>query len=259
MLTALLGAVAAALAVVALRARRRATALAERLATASRELERLQQSFTRFAPAEVVEDIIARGVSTMPVTKEVTVLFADLRGFTALAETMPPSDLVRMLNGWFAAMADAVAAHRGHLAKFLGDGFLALFGALEANPWQTDDAVRAALAMRAAVRGYNARLRDQGLPPLAIAVGIHRGPVVAGLLGTDLLVEYGVIGATVNLASRVERLTREHGTDVLVTSAVRDVLDPRVRLRALPPAMVPGVAEPVSTFAVEAGVAAPAE
>lgn len=251
MLTALLGAVALVLGALALRARRRAAALAERLATTSRELEALQQNFTRFAPAEVVEDIIARGVSTGPVTKEVTVLFADLRGFTALAEGMPPGDLVPLLNGWFAVMADAIAAHRGHLAKFLGDGFLALFGALEANPWQTDDAVRAALAMRAALRDYNARLRSEGLPPLAIAVGIHRGPVVAGLLGTDVLVEYGVLGATVNLASRVERLTREHGTDVLVTAAVRDVLDPRIRLRALPPAPVPGVAEPVATFAVE--------
>lgn len=257
MLTALLGAVALVLGALAVRARRRAAALAERLATTSRDLEALQQSFTRFAPAEVVEDIIARGVSPAPVTKEVTVLFADLRGFTALAERMPPGDLVPLLNGWFAVMADAIAAHRGHLAKFLGDGFLALFGALEENPWQTDDAVRAALAMRVALRAYNARVRDQGRPPLAIAVGIHRGPVVAGLLGTDVLVEYGVLGATVNLASRVERLTREHGTDVLVTAAVRDVLDPRIRLRELPPAAVPGVAEPVVTFAVEDAAAAP--
>jgi class 3 adenylate cyclase len=256
-LSALLAVLAVALGVLAWRAQRRAATLAHRLATASRELEALQQSFTRFAPAEVVEDIIARGVSTAPVAKEVTVLFADLRGFTALAETMPPADLVRVLNGWFAAMADALAAHRGHLAKFLGDGFLALFGALESNPWQTNDAVHAALAMRTALRDYNARLVAEGLPPLAIAVGIHRGPVIAGVLGTASLVEYGVIGATVNLASRVERLTREHDTDVLVTAAVRDVLDPRFRLRAMPPATVPGIAAPVATFAVD-GFATPA-
>lgn len=251
MLSALLAALAGVLGVLTWRAQRRAATLARRLATASRELEALQQSFTRFAPAEVVEDIIARGVSTAPVAKEVTVLFADLRGFTALAETMPPADLVRVLNGWFAAMAGALAAHRGHLAKFLGDGFLALFGALETNPWQTDDAVQAALAMRAALHDYNAQLAAEGRPPLAIAVGIHRGPVIAGVLGTALLVEYGVIGATVNLASRVERLTREHDTDVLVTAAVRDVLDPRIRLRPMPLATVPGIAGPVATFAVE--------
>lgn len=255
MLSALLGGLVVACAAAAWLAHRRAQQLSRRLARASRELEALQQEFTRFAPAEVVEDIIARGVSTVPVAKEVTVLFADLRGFTALAETMPPTELVRVLNGWFAVMARAVAAHRGHLAKFLGDGFLALFGALEENPWQTNDAVRAALAMRAALAGYNAKLAADGLPPLAIAVGIHRGPVIAGVIGTELLVEYGVVGATVNLASRVEGLTRRHGTDVLLTAAVAEALDPRIRLRAMPPAVVRGVSEPVATFAVEDDVA----
>ena len=165
------------------------------------------QAFARFAPSEVVEAIIAQGISTRSETKEVTVLFADLKGFTPLAENLDPAQLVALLNGYFAAMGEVIAAPRGHLAKFIGDGLLALFGALEPNPWQTNDAVHAALAMRAALASYNEALRAEGRPVLAAGIGIHRGPVVAGVVGNAALMEYGVIGRTVNVASRVEGLT----------------------------------------------------
>lgn len=232
-----------------------------RLRAALGELERLQHAFGRFAPAAVVDRIAAQGVSTAPETKEITVLFADLRDFTALTERMEAAQLVRILNGYLEAMSRAIDAHRGHVGKFIGDGILALFGALEPNPWQTDDAVAAALAMRAALAEYNARLAAEGQPALRNGIGIHRGPVVAGVLGTASLLEYGVIGATVNLAARTERLTRTHGADVLVTAAVRAHLDPRYRLQALPPVAVKGIAEPVATWAVEGfdGAGAPSE
>lgn len=225
--------------------------LERRLARASLELESLQQAFGRFAPSEVVERIIAQGISTRSDTKDVTVLFADLKGFTMLAETLDPERLVAILNGYFAAMGEVIAAHRGHLAKFIGDGLLALFGALEPNPWQTNDAVHAALAMRAALAAYNATLAAEGLPPLAAGIGIHRGPVIAGLLGNAALMEYGVIGRTMNVASRVEGLTRVHDTDVLVTEAVRIHLDARFRLRPQPPVEVKGIPEPIASFAVD--------
>jgi adenylate cyclase len=241
----------AAVVFVILWARRQVDALEARLAAASHALESLQHAFSRFAPAAVVEDIIAQGGSTESAKKDVTVLFADLKGFTPLAERLDPDVLVRLLNGWVERMSRAIAAHHGQVAKLLGDGFLALFGALEANPWQTTDAVGAALAMRAALVEYNATLAGDGLPPLAMGVGIHRGTVVAGVIGTAELVEYGVIGSTVNLASRVEALTRTHGVDILVTESVQAALDRRFALRPMPPKVVPGVAEPLGTFAVE--------
>jgi class 3 adenylate cyclase len=251
-LTWLLAAAAITLASVAWRAGRRAAAIRSRLEAATRELEALQHAFARFAPAEVVEDIIAHGVSQRSEGKEITVLFADLQGFTALAERLDPARLVAVLNGYFEAMSRAIASHRGHLAKFLGDGLLALFGALEHDPWQAHDAVRAALAMRRALADYNATLARDGVAPLVVGIGIHRGPVVAGVIGTAGLLEYGVIGRTVNVASRVEKLTRLHGADILVTDAVRSALDPRVRLREQPPVAVKGIPEPLVTFAVEA-------
>lgn len=247
-------ALAAALAVLgalAWRLRQRARMLERRLARASRELESLQHAFARFAPSELVERIIAQGISTRSESKEVTVLFADVKGFTPIAEALEPARLVGLLNGYFTVMGDVVAAHRGHLAKFIGDGLLALFGALEPNPWQTNDALHAALAMRAALDAYNAQLRADGLPTLACGIGIHRGPVVAGVIGNAALMEYGVIGRTVNVAARVEGLTRVHDTDVLVTEAVRDCCDARFRLRPMPPADVKGLPARLVTFAVD--------
>ena len=240
------------LAVAVQRARRTAALLQTRLAVAAHGLEALQQAFTRFAPAEVVEEIIAQGVSTHSEKKEITILFADLKGFTAIAEALDPAVLVRLLNGYFARMSAAIRSHQGHVAKFIGDGILALFGALDANPWQTNDAAHAALAMRAGLAEYNATLLRDGLPALEVGIGIHRGPVVAGVIGTAELMEYGVIGSTVNLAARVEALTRPHGVDILVTAGARAELDPRFRLRAMPPLEVKGVAAPVATFALDA-------
>ena len=251
MASAALAAVLVALVLWTRHTRRGMAALEERLAAAARGLESLQQAFSRFAPAEVVEDIIAQGISTRPEKKEVTVLFADLKNFTALAEHLDPDVLVRLLNGYFERMSRAITDHRGHVAKFIGDGILALFGALEANPWQTNDSAHAALAMRAALADYNATLATDGLPALAMGVGIHRGTVVAGVIGSAELIEYGVIGSNVNLASRVQDLTRAHAVDILVTAAVREALDPRFTVLAMPPLEVKGLPAAVATFAVD--------
>jgi adenylate cyclase len=240
-----------ALGAYARRLRERTRVLDRRLQDAARELESLQQAFGRFAPSEVVEAIIAQGISTRSEAKEITVLFADVKGFTSIAEQLEPDALVALLNGYFAVMGDVVSAHRGHLAKFIGDGLLVLFGALEPNPWQTNDAVHTALAMREALERYNARILAEGLPAIAAGIGIHRGPVVAGVIGNAALMEYGVIGRTVNVASRVEGLTRVHGTDVLVTEAVRVHLDGRFRLRPMPATEVKGIPEPLVTYAVD--------
>ncbi|MBW2391594.1 MAG: adenylate/guanylate cyclase domain-containing protein, partial [Deltaproteobacteria bacterium] len=126
----------AILAVLWLRTRAESGLLRERLQNATRELERLQLSFTRFAPHEVIERIISDGISTAGEKKEVTVLFADLVGFTALSEAVDPSTLVRILNGYFARMSDAIIDNRGHISTFIGDGILAFYGTLEPNPWQ---------------------------------------------------------------------------------------------------------------------------
>jgi class 3 adenylate cyclase len=247
-----LGALAGGLVLALLRTRRRAARLRERLDTASAELERLQRVFARFAPHAVIEDVIAGGVRVdRGERKEVTVLFADLVGFTPLTERIDPDVLVGVLNGYFERMSRAIAEHQGHLSTLIGDGILALFGAIDLNPWQSNDAVHAALAMRAVLADYNGQLAARGLPALALGMGLHRGVGVAGLVGSQDLVQFTVVGSTVNVAARVQDLTRTAGADILVTEPVRDALDPRFRLRALAPAALRGIAEPVRVWAVE--------
>ena len=230
---------------------RRTQALRQRLSDANRELEQLQRTFNRFAPARVVDDILEKRSLDIAETREVTILFADLRGFTALSEKMEAPELVRLLNKYFQRMDRAVDEHSGFISKFIGDGLLVLFGALHHNPWQSTDAVKAALKMQREVEALDDALDNPDLPALSLSVGIHRGPVVAGIVGSFEVKEFTVVGRHVNFASRVEGLTREHGVDVLITDAVRDDLDPSVSLAKQPARAVKGVQEPVVTYAVQ--------
>jgi class 3 adenylate cyclase len=154
-----LGALVGTLFLAFLGSRRRAARLRERLDTASAKLERLQRAFARFAPHAIIEEVIARGVRVdRGERKEVTVLFADLVGLTPLTERVEPDVLVRILNGYFERMGRAIAEHQGHISTLIGDGILALFGAVDLNPWQSNDAAHA-VAMRAALADYS----DAGL------------------------------------------------------------------------------------------------
>ncbi|MCP5039565.1 MAG: adenylate/guanylate cyclase domain-containing protein [bacterium] len=233
-----------------LRSRAQTRELGDRLSAAARQLERLQVSFGRFAPEAVIEEIIASGVPTQGEKKEVTILFADLVGFTALSEKVEPAQLVSILNGYFETMAAAIRGHRGYLASLAGDGILALFGALEANPWQADDAVHAALAMRRELLSYNDTLVAQGLEPLAIGIGLHHGSGVAGLVGSQDLMAFTVVGRTINLASRVQDLTRDLNAEIIITESLRKKIDPRFRCHPLPATRVKGISEPLTIYAL---------
>src|SRR5262249_32358084 len=159
--------------------------------------------------------------------REVTALFADLVGSTALADSLPATVMVDILNGYFERMSSAITSNHGHLSTLIGDGILALFGALGDNPWQSQDACRAALSMRTALADYNGELRAKGLAPLEVGIGLHRGSGVAGLVGSRDLLQFTVVGTTVSIAARVQQQTRESGTDILLTKAVAQELDSR--------------------------------
>jgi len=231
---------------------RRTQRLRRRLADANRELEQLQRTFNRFAPARIVDDILEQRSLDIAETRDVTILFADLRGFTALSEQMEAPDLVALLNKYFQRMDRAVDEHSGFISKFIGDGLLVLFGALHHNPWQSTDAVKAALEMQQQVRALDEEVAEADL---SLSIGIHRGPVVAGIVGSFEVKEFTVIGRHVNLASRVEGLTRTHDADILITRAVKEDLDPAIELSEQPPAAVKGVQEPVVTYDVQDGKA----
>lgn len=231
--------------------RRRARLLERLLEQVRGKLELLQREFERFAPPDVVERLSEGRGDSPPERRQVTMLFADLRGFTGMSDRLDPAVTVSILNGYFRHMSEAIGRHHGHITELVGDGLLALFGAPESNPWQCRDSVLAGLDMRAALASYNAELREKSLPELRFGIGIHAGEVIVGLMGAGELNKFTVTGDPINVASRVEGLTRELGVDLLVTEAVRAALDARFRLRAMPPAAVKGKPEPIRTYHVE--------
>lgn len=246
----LLGILALYLLVVALRQRQRIRKLESQVGTAAAELQNLQESCARLAPGDLVDRMLTEGPGATAETREVTALFVDLVGFTALGESLPPGELLRVLNGYIDHMSAAIEDHCGHVSTYLGDGILAYFGALEPNPWQCNDAAEAALAMRDALAEYNETLRKEGLPQLAMGIGLHRGSGLVGMIGTPERAEFAFVGRTVNIAARVQGLTRGQDADILLTDAVRSKLAPKFQIEPLAPARVKGVSVPLATFAL---------
>jgi adenylate cyclase len=237
--------------------RHRARQLQRLLAVSQDKLEQLQRQFEHFVPADVVEQLTGgRGIFA-PQRRAATMLFADLRGFTALCDRLDPAMAVDILNEYFRRMNAVITCHHGHINELVGDGLLALFGALERNPWQERDAVLAALEMRAELARYNEELRAKSLPELRFGIGIHGGEVVAGVMGAGAaLNKFTVTGDPINVASRVEGLTSVHKVDLLITEEVRSALDEQFRLRRMPAIQVKGKPEPIVTYYVE-GISGP--
>lgn len=246
-LLALVGVLGAA----ALVLRRRARQLQRLLAVSQDKLEQLQRQFEHFVPADVVEQLTGGKGIYAPERRTATMLFADLRGFTALCDRLDPAVAVDILNEYFRRMNAAITSHHGHINELVGDGLLALFGALENNPWQGRDSVLAALDMRAELARYNEELRAKSLPELRFGIGIHSGEVVAGVMGAGALNKFTVTGDPINVASRVEGLTSVHKVDLLITEEIRSTLDDQFRLRRMPPMAVKGKPEPIVTYYVE--------
>ncbi|MDP4026229.1 adenylate/guanylate cyclase domain-containing protein [Methylobacterium sp. NEAU 140] len=154
-----------------------------------------------------------------PATRTVAVLFADIVGFTALAETLPPERTFALLRDVHQRGCGAVFRHGGTLDKYLGDGFMATFGALGDEPDAAARALACAFALQDEAARWNAARARAGEAPLRLSVGLHCGPVVVGDLGAERRVEFTVVGDVVNVASRLEHATREVGAGILVSDA----------------------------------------
>jgi adenylate cyclase len=184
------------------------------------EREHVKDTFGRFVSRDVAEAVLAGRVPLEGEKRDVSILFQDIRGFTALSEKLDPATLLNVLNRFFTEVVGAVEAEGGVVKQFTGDGVMALFGAPQARLDHAPRAVRAALGIVARLERLNVTLGEKGFPPLSIGIGIHTGEVVAGLIGPDERVEYGVVGEAVNLAARVESLTKEVCTTILVSGEI---------------------------------------
>jgi adenylate cyclase len=214
------------------------------------EREHVKDTFGRFVSRDVAEAVLTGRVPLAGERREVSILFQDIRGFTALSEKLDPAALLRLLNQFFTEVVAAVEAEGGVVKQFTGDGVMALFGAPQARQDHPQRAVRAALGIVSRLAGLNVLLREQGLAPLEIGVGIHTGEVVAGLIGPDERVEYGVVGEPVNLASRVEALTKEMPAIILVTKDIAARLGPEFEFGRSALLPVKGKKEPVEVVEV---------
>jgi adenylate cyclase len=193
------------------------------------EREQIKDTFGRFVSRDIAEAVLNDRIPLAGERRVVTILFQDIRGFTSLTEQTDPDVLVGILNRFLTEMVGAIEAEGGVVRQFTGDGVMALFGAPVAHADDPQRAVRAALGMVERLAGLNAHLRAESMPPLRIGVGVHSGEVVAGTIGPDARIEYSVIGDAVNLASRIEGLTKEMAATLLVSAETAARLGPEFR------------------------------
>jgi class 3 adenylate cyclase len=222
-----------------------------RMTQGLRERERLRDAFGRYVAPELAEEVMRDGVSLGGQIVNASVLFADIREFTALSEWMDPAEVVSLLNRYFAAVEPAIRAEGGWINKFGGDSLLAIFGAPVPQSDHVQRAVRAALGIRAALSEFNRRQREGGGPTLRIGIGIDCGEMVAGSVGSPERMEYTVIGDVVNVASRIDTLNKKWGTDILISAGAHAALNGEVSTRAMPPAEVPGKSGPLQVYAID--------
>jgi class 3 adenylate cyclase len=214
------------------------------------ERERIRDTFGRFVSRDVAEAVLGGRVPLEGARREASILFQDIRGFTALSERLGPEALLDVLNQFFTEVVAAVEAEGGVVKQFLGDGVMALFGAPQPYADHAQRAVRAALGIVQRLHELNERLAQRGMAPLAIGVGVHTGEVVAGLIGPDNRSEYGVVGDAVNVASRIESLTREVGATVLVSRDIASRLGDEFVLGRTAALQVKGKRQPVEVVEV---------
>lgn len=224
----------------------------------SGEAEKLRRLFARYTSDAVVDQVLKAGEVVLTGEKrEVTVLFADLRNFTALAENLPPEEVVAILNDGLGRLADAVLAAGGTLDKFLGDGLMAVFGAPIQHPDDPQRAVDAARTLLQTVEQLNAQMQEDyqagrraELPPvLELGIGINTGMAVVGSIGNARRAEYTCIGDAINIASRLCALAGRQ--EILIGEGTRARLAHAGQLEPLPPVKLKGKSQAVPLFRLQ--------
>ena len=209
------------------------------------ERDRVRNLLGLVVSPQIADQLLSQEIQLGGEEREVTVMFADCRGYTTMSENLPPTEVLARLNEMLTVLTDVIERHGGVVDKYIGDAVMALFGAPLSNPGDPVRAVACALDMMAAMRKTRGGLQ--------LSIGVHTGRVVAGNMGSLRRLNYTVIGDTVNLASRVEALTRQYDADILVTEATRAACGDHFQFVEIDRVAVKGRAAPVAVFEPAAG------
>ncbi|HMJ90009.1 MAG TPA: adenylate/guanylate cyclase domain-containing protein [Candidatus Acidoferrum sp.] len=223
-----------------------------------KERQRTRRTLERYVSKDVVREVLDNPETYLSalggVRRPVTILFSDVRGFTTLTEGSDPAALVMQLNEYFKEMVGIVFKQHGSLDKFIGDAVMALWGSIttEGVARDAENAVVAALEMRKSLAKLNINWKQRGMVELAFGIGINHGDVIVGNLGSEEKMEVSVIGDPVNLASRLESLTKEYKLDLLLGESLAALVRDRFVLRTVDSVQVKGKTKPVHVFTVMA-------
>ena len=221
-----------------------------------RDKERLRQTFGLHVGQEAAEHILTRDPRVGGVEQVITVMFVDIRGFTARASTGTAPEMVAELNDFLRVMVHVIEERNGGMInKFLGDGFMALFG-VDGSEQHATAAYRAGHDMLTELEQLNLQFRAIGRKPFQIGIGMHTGSAVVGSIGSPQRLEFTAIGNTVNIAARVEQLTKELGVPLLLTEATAECLPRSENLQPLEPQEIRGLERRVVLFTITGMVAA---
>ena len=211
--------------------------------------KRVRNTMARYVAKEVVDKLLASGHDFLEGHSHVaTVLFSDIRRFTALAEAMSPRETVAMLNAYFTSMVEVVFQHGGMLDKYIGDAIMAVFGTAITDTSDADNALTVGTEMMRELVRFNHERRQRGLEAIEIGIGIATGEVLAGSLGSRRRLEYTVIGDNVNLAARLEGANKHYGTAVLLAASTVEALKSPAILRQLDLVQVKGKSQPTLAY-----------
>lgn len=189
----------------------------------SKSKRELAHLFGTYVPPELVDEMVKDpdSYSMTATTKELTVMFCDMRGFTQMSETMEPTQLQALLNSVFSRLTNLIRGNRGTIDKYMGDCVMAFWGAPVDTPDHASLAVKTAIEMAEAVQELNREHTDKGLPQIGIGIGLNTGTMCVGDMGSHIRRSYTVIGDAVNLGSRLEGLSKSYGVDIVVSEATR--------------------------------------
>jgi adenylate cyclase len=216
------------------------------------EKERLKSGFAHYVSQHVLEKIVkSKGSAKLEgERKKITVFFSDIRNFTHLSESMPPEKVMAFLNQYFEKMLDIIFKHNGMLDKLLGDGIMAEFGVPVEDPQQERNAVLTALEMIEAINLLQDKWKEEGKPPIDIGIGIHTGDAIVGSLGSEQRMQYTAVGDTVNIAERLQEVTKDKKYPIIVSETTFNALYNEFPSKHLGPLTLHGKEHPINAYAI---------